>query len=237
MDRLTHKRENGIKQGYWSSNRKEELVQCLGEYEDTGLVPEQIKELKERYEINDFDGGFEKGKVNIFSSMFYFYIYSEFFHSPLDDFLDTIDERGACVKEKSMEGASLQEWEEHYFESKFAREFKERYREIGCCFQFQPTEEQLREYFSNINNDDVLFCVMCGHWLGLNKGRINHIKKAKTPKVAYRRLYKSLPIENTYYIDFHGEEIIAHKEENGATLVAENGVRYKNVIIREWFKA
>ena len=35
MDRLTHKRENGIKQGYWSSNRKEELVQCLGEYEDS----------------------------------------------------------------------------------------------------------------------------------------------------------------------------------------------------------
>ena len=48
MSRLTHKRNNGIKEGYWSPNKKEELVQRLAEYEDTGLDPEQVQELAER---------------------------------------------------------------------------------------------------------------------------------------------------------------------------------------------
>lgn len=48
MSRLTHKRNNGIKKGYWSPNKKEELVQRLAKYEDTGLDPEQVQQLKER---------------------------------------------------------------------------------------------------------------------------------------------------------------------------------------------
>lgn len=48
MSRLTHKRNNGIKEGYWSPNKKEELVQRLAEYEDTGLTVEEVQELKER---------------------------------------------------------------------------------------------------------------------------------------------------------------------------------------------
>ena len=35
MQRLTHKRENGIKRGYWSPNKKQELVDRLAMYEDT----------------------------------------------------------------------------------------------------------------------------------------------------------------------------------------------------------
>ena len=34
MERLTHKRENGIKRGYWSPNKKQELVDRLAVYED-----------------------------------------------------------------------------------------------------------------------------------------------------------------------------------------------------------
>ena len=34
MERLTHKRENGIKRGYWSPNKKQELVDRLAIYED-----------------------------------------------------------------------------------------------------------------------------------------------------------------------------------------------------------
>lgn len=49
MSRLTHKRNNGIKEGYWSPNKKEELVQRLAEYEDAGLDPEQVQQLKELY--------------------------------------------------------------------------------------------------------------------------------------------------------------------------------------------
>ena len=41
-ERLTHKRMNGIKEGYWSPRKKEELLQRLGKYEDTGMEPEEI---------------------------------------------------------------------------------------------------------------------------------------------------------------------------------------------------
>ena len=46
MERLTAKRVNGIKHGYWSPATKEKLVQRLAEYEDTGLTPEEIKALR-----------------------------------------------------------------------------------------------------------------------------------------------------------------------------------------------
>lgn len=45
MDRLTAPRCNGIKSGYWSTAKKDELVQRLGQYEDTGLTPEEVREL------------------------------------------------------------------------------------------------------------------------------------------------------------------------------------------------
>lgn len=49
MERLTHERNNGIKTGYWSPNKKEELVSVLAKYENTGLTPEQICEMDELY--------------------------------------------------------------------------------------------------------------------------------------------------------------------------------------------
>ena len=42
MDRLTAQRCSGIKSGYWSTAKKDELIQRLGQYEDTGLTPEEI---------------------------------------------------------------------------------------------------------------------------------------------------------------------------------------------------
>lgn len=45
MDRLTHERSNGIKTGYWSPNKKDELVQALAAYENTGLAADEIKGL------------------------------------------------------------------------------------------------------------------------------------------------------------------------------------------------
>lgn len=48
MNRLTHERCNGIKTGYWSPEKKDELVNALAAYENTGLTPDQIMELKER---------------------------------------------------------------------------------------------------------------------------------------------------------------------------------------------
>lgn len=46
MKRLTSKRVNGIKTGYWSASKKDELVTRLAEYEDTGLNPEEVLRLK-----------------------------------------------------------------------------------------------------------------------------------------------------------------------------------------------
>lgn len=49
MERLTHERVNGIKTGYWSSSKKQDLVDRLSEYEDTGLTPEQIRQIDDLY--------------------------------------------------------------------------------------------------------------------------------------------------------------------------------------------
>ena len=46
MERLTAQRCSGIKSGYWSTAKKDELVQRLGQYEDTGLTPEEIQALR-----------------------------------------------------------------------------------------------------------------------------------------------------------------------------------------------
>ena len=46
MKRLTNKRCNGIKEGYWSQAKKEELVQRLAAYEDTGLEPAEIQQYR-----------------------------------------------------------------------------------------------------------------------------------------------------------------------------------------------
>lgn len=44
-ERMTHQRANGIKTGYWSPETKENLVQRLAAYEDTGLEPLEIMQL------------------------------------------------------------------------------------------------------------------------------------------------------------------------------------------------
>ncbi|HJB19834.1 MAG TPA: zinc ribbon domain-containing protein [Candidatus Bariatricus faecipullorum] len=58
MERLTHYRMNGIKEGYWSPNKKQELVDRLAQYEDAGLNPEEIQELKQRdkAKVPDYEG-------------------------------------------------------------------------------------------------------------------------------------------------------------------------------------
>ena len=48
MDRLTHSRSNRIKTGYWSPNKKDELIRRLAAYEDSGLMPEDVKALVQR---------------------------------------------------------------------------------------------------------------------------------------------------------------------------------------------
>lgn len=47
MERLTAQRCSGIKSGYWSTAKKDDLVQRLGQYEDTDLTPEEIKALED----------------------------------------------------------------------------------------------------------------------------------------------------------------------------------------------
>lgn len=47
MERLTHERANGIKTGYWSPSKKDELVERLAAYEDSGLMPEDVERMVE----------------------------------------------------------------------------------------------------------------------------------------------------------------------------------------------
>jgi len=63
MERLTAERRNGIKSGYWSPAKKEELVQRLGAYEDTGLTPEEIEELQEREKPKSLPARFDPDSV------------------------------------------------------------------------------------------------------------------------------------------------------------------------------
>ncbi len=58
MQRLTHERNNGIKTGYWSPEKKEVLVQRLAEYENTGLEPDQIRKI-----VMSMPAAFNKEKV------------------------------------------------------------------------------------------------------------------------------------------------------------------------------
>jgi len=44
-ERLTHERVNGINHGYWSAAKKDELIERLAAYENTGFSPEEITDL------------------------------------------------------------------------------------------------------------------------------------------------------------------------------------------------
>ncbi|MBR2999788.1 MAG: hypothetical protein IKF39_02225 [Oscillospiraceae bacterium] len=58
MNRLTSRRVNGIKTGYWSPAKKEELIQRLGEYEDTGMGPDDVREIiGVKFEATDEEEG------------------------------------------------------------------------------------------------------------------------------------------------------------------------------------
>lgn len=46
MERLTHPRSSGIKTGHWSPEKKDALIERLAAYEDTGLTPQEIYNLK-----------------------------------------------------------------------------------------------------------------------------------------------------------------------------------------------
>lgn len=59
MGRLTHERLNGIQNGYWSPNKKQELVDRLAAYENTDLDPEQVEHVKktaEKYLLEKAEG-------------------------------------------------------------------------------------------------------------------------------------------------------------------------------------
>lgn len=53
MKRLTSIRCSGIKSGYWSPHKKDDLVQRLGAYEDTGLTPDEIRSMIREKQIRE----------------------------------------------------------------------------------------------------------------------------------------------------------------------------------------
>lgn len=49
LQRLTHERSNGIKSGYWSQYKKDDLINRLAGYENTRLTPDEIMQMKSEY--------------------------------------------------------------------------------------------------------------------------------------------------------------------------------------------
>ena len=47
MERLTRIRLDGLKTGYWSPSNKQYLIDRLAAYEDSGLMPEDVKRMVE----------------------------------------------------------------------------------------------------------------------------------------------------------------------------------------------
>mgnify|MGYP006079238767 CR=1 FL=1 len=70
MERLTAKRVSGIKAGYWSPAKKDELVQRLGKYEDTGMEPEELRKSLKWIPVEE---RLPEEKVNPVSQDFYEY--------------------------------------------------------------------------------------------------------------------------------------------------------------------
>lgn len=67
MYRMTHEKTNG-RVGYWSPNKKEEVVNRLATYENTGLEPRQVQEVKKKIleqSSKSNDGWIPVGKDNI----------------------------------------------------------------------------------------------------------------------------------------------------------------------------
>ena len=52
MKRLTAKRVNGIKRGYWSSARKDDLVQALESMKIPDVLPQEVMDVCFYYEWN-----------------------------------------------------------------------------------------------------------------------------------------------------------------------------------------
>ena len=84
MQRLTHKRESGMKSGYWSPNKKQELVDRLAMYEDAAekdrfgkWIPcsERLPEKGESVlcYAKTRDGGYEAMRVGACHKGFWFF--------------------------------------------------------------------------------------------------------------------------------------------------------------------
>ncbi len=54
-ERLTHERCSGIKTGYWSPAKKQELVNKLAEFENLNKLPAEICDNYCRYPRNNMD--------------------------------------------------------------------------------------------------------------------------------------------------------------------------------------
>ena len=69
MERLTAQRCNGIKTGYWSPAKKDLLIERLAAYEDTGLEPHEVYELKAHRILNAYNPGMIHRWISVSESL------------------------------------------------------------------------------------------------------------------------------------------------------------------------
>ena len=46
MERMTHEQSNQF--GYWSPHKRQDVINQLGLYEDTGLTPAEVRKMKDK---------------------------------------------------------------------------------------------------------------------------------------------------------------------------------------------
>lgn len=133
-DRLTHRRANAAE--YWSAATKKYLIERLAAYEDTGLMPDEIGEIKQErfkfgqpvYVVNEPE---EEYSVYMFiATVQHFVICNPFIASGEGETLNGVDTLAIeCFEAECDESTSLLVFHECCC---YATEQEAR-RAIGCC--------------------------------------------------------------------------------------------------------
>lgn len=152
---------------------------------------------------------------SIYQRLLNYYITSErYFEFNAEWFFITTRLVGDCGDEKLR------------YESEVFRRWKARLCDEGGYCSIQLTNAQIRSYFNKIEDDDILFFVIFGHWLHLSEVEIAQLRKAKDWDDAEQLLLPMITKPNDiYFISLaDGTELKAMRQ--GYSLFSEDGKSY-----------
>lgn len=112
------------------------------------------------------------------------------------------------------------------FEAKVYRENKKR-GEYYLDKSVRLTDETIKDYFENVEDEDILFFLLFAHWIGLPEAKIRQIRVCRTRETAEQILLNNITKENdVYYVALgDGKEIEALR--NGMLLTAADDTTFE----------